>query len=146
MSTADDRHAIAAVLVTYARACDERRWDLLEEVFTENVIFEAGDLRTEGRQARVDSIRSHLGGCGPTQHLLGNFAIAVDGDDATCTTLVRAFHLGAGPQQHLSYELFGAYDDRLRRYPEGWRIWNRRMEVRFELGTRDVLRPAEGVT
>jgi 3-phenylpropionate/cinnamic acid dioxygenase small subunit len=137
----DDHQAITDLLVTYARACDERRWDLLDEVFTEDLDFEAGDVRSKGRQARVDSIRSNLGGCGPTQHLLGNFAISVDENDATCSTLVRAFHVGAGELQHLSYELFGAYHDRLRRTPSGWRIWHRRMEIRFELGTRQVLRP-----
>ena len=141
MSEADDCRAIAGVLVTYVKACDERRWDLLEEVFIEDVTFEAGETRTTGRQARIDSIRSHLGGCGPTQHLLGNFTITVEKDEATCTTLVRAFHVGAADRQHLTYEMFGTYHDRLRRYPEGWRIWHRRMEVHIELGTREVLQP-----
>src|SRR3954465_1984668 len=96
MTTYDDERAIAAVLRTYARACDQRRWDLFEEVFTPDAVTEAGGVRLEGRQARIDSIRSNLGGCGPTQHLLGNQRIDVDGDEATSSVYVRALHVGAG--------------------------------------------------
>jgi hypothetical protein len=37
--------------------------------------------------------------------------------------------------------MFGMYHDRFVRTPLGWRISYRRIEVFFELGTRDVLRP-----
>ena len=137
----EDYLAIVNVLNTYARACDDRNWQLLDEVFTEDVTFDAASLHTEGRQERVDSMRRNLGGCGPTQHLLGNFEIVVDGDDAACTSSVRAFHIGAGERSHLTYEMFGRYNDHLRRTTLGWRIYRRRMEVRIEIGTRDVLRP-----
>ena len=140
-TTFDDHLAIVEVLHRYARACDQRQWALMEDVFTEDVVAEVGDITTTGRKARVDGIRSNLGGCGPTQHLLGNFDIVVDGNEATCSTYVRAFHVGAGDRSDLTYEICATYHDRLRRTPEGWRIHHRRMEIPIELGTREVLQP-----
>ena len=137
----EDYLAIISVLNTYAKACDDRDWELLDRVFTEDVTFDSATLHTEGRKERVESMRGNLGGCGPTQHLLGNFEITVDRDDATCTSSVRALHTGAGDRSHLTYELFGRYNDNLRRTTLGWRIYQRRMEVRIEIGSRDVLRP-----
>jgi hypothetical protein len=101
-----------------------------------------GDAEVEGRASRIASMRTNLDGCGPTQHLVSNFDIAVDGDEATCACYVRAFHMGAGARAGLTWELFGNYRDRLRRTPDGWRIFKREMDVRFELGTREVLQPA----
>jgi 3-phenylpropionate/cinnamic acid dioxygenase small subunit len=132
---------VAAVLATYARACDERRWDLFDEVFTEDAVTEAGGVVAHGRAARVASIRRHLGGCGFTQHLLGNQVVHVEGDEATSSVRVRAFHVGAGERSHLTYEVLATYDDRLRRTPQGWRIHHRVMTVGHELGTREVLQP-----
>jgi len=40
------------------------------------------------------SVQSHLGGCGPTQHLLGNYDIDVDGDRASSSCRLRAYHCG----------------------------------------------------
>jgi len=141
VSAAEDHRAIEAVLVRYARACDERRWDLLDDVFTDDVVWAMGADEVAGRSSRAASMRSNLDGCGPTQHLVGNFAIDVRGDEATCHSYVRAFHIGAGERSHLTWELFGNYHDRLRRLPAGWRIHHRSMEVRFELGSRTVLGP-----
>jgi hypothetical protein len=137
----DDRLAIMDVLTTYALACDTRQWDLFDRVFTEDLVAEVGTQSSVGRQARVDGIRSNLGGCGPTQHLLGNFRIDVLGDEATCSTSVRALHIGAGERSHLTYEICATYHDRLRRTPEGWRIHHRRMEIPISMGTMEVLQP-----
>ena len=139
----DDRAAIIAVLNRYAQACDTRDWKLFEQVFTPDVIgdYGAGYERPD-RASIIASVQSHLGGCGPTQHLLGNYDVEVDGDQATSSCRVRAYHCGTGDETGLFYECFGRYDDRLLRTPEGWRITHRRMRVDIELGTRAVLKAA----
>lgn len=140
-ATSDDEAAISLLLITYARACDERNWDLFDEIFTPDLVSESGGHRFEGRKARVDSIRSNLGGCGPTQHLLGNQRINVDGDEATSSTYVRALHVGAGERSQLTYEICGTYHDHLRRTSAGWRIYRRAMDVNIKLGAAEVLQP-----
>ena len=140
MGVQSDHWDIVAVQNRYGEACDRRDWALFDQVFTADVVTEYSAPPETGRAGRVASIRSHLGGCGDTQHLLGNHNVQVDGDEAEASCYVRAFHRGA-ERPELTYEMFGVYHDRLRRTPDGWRITFRRLEVRFELGTRDVLGP-----
>ena len=137
----DDRAAIIAVLNRYADACDARDWGLFERVFTPQATgdYGPGHQRAD-RAAIIASIQSNLGGCGPTQHLLGNHDIDIEGDRATSACRIRAYHRGAGNAADLFYECFGRYDDELVRTTDGWRIAHRQMRVDIELGTRAVLK------
>ena len=138
----DDRAAIIAVLNRYAQACDTRDWALFEQVFTPDVVGDYGPgYERPDRASIIASVKIKLGGFGPTQHLLGNYDVEVDGDRATSSCRVRAYHCGTGEESGLFYECFGRYDDRLLRTPGGWRITHRRMRVDIELGTRAVLKP-----
>jgi 3-phenylpropionate/cinnamic acid dioxygenase small subunit len=135
-----DRLDVIDVVNRYATALDARDWDLLDRVFAEDVRAEFG-RPLPGRAAVKELVRAHLGGCGPTQHLLANHRVEVAGDEATCVTSVRAFHAGRGSRAGQTYELFGEYHDRLRRGASGWRIVARRMVVTHETGSREVLGP-----
>ena len=48
----------------------------------------------------------------------------------------------AGELAATRYEMGGEYRDPLCRTPQDWRIRHRTLEVLFETGSRDVLRPA----
>jgi 3-phenylpropionate/cinnamic acid dioxygenase small subunit len=136
-----EKSAIQTVLHNYARACDERNWAAFEDIFCADVsVNYGGEFKLEGRGAVVAMIRSMLGGCGPTQHLLGNFDIAVDDDSAQSRCYVRAAHAGLGEEENLLYEVWAEYCDTLVRLPAGWRIRQRRMVVHKEVGTRTVLK------
>jgi 3-phenylpropionate/cinnamic acid dioxygenase small subunit len=138
-----DRQAIITVLNRYAEACDTKRWALFDDVFTPDAAGDFGpDFQVQGRRAIVEMVAFHLGGCGPTQHLLGNYVVDVDGDEARASCKIRAFHVGAGNDHDRSYEVFGEYHDRLVRAGGVWRISRRRMAVTIELGTHDILLPA----
>jgi 3-phenylpropionate/cinnamic acid dioxygenase small subunit len=133
-----DRLDVIDVVNRYATALDSRDWDLLDRVFAADVKAEFGRSYA-GCEAVKELVRRHLGGCGPTQHLLANHRVEVSGDEASCVASVRAFHAGRGAQAGQIYELLGEYHDRLRRTGAGWRISSRRMVVSHELGTRAVL-------
>jgi hypothetical protein len=144
-ASAAERQAIIEVLNRYAEACDTRRWALFDDVFTPDAVGDFGpDFQVRGRDAIVGMVALHLGGCGPTQHLLGNYVVDVDGSEATTSCKIRAFHIGAGRDDNRSYEVFGEYHDRLVRVNGTWRIRHRRMVVTIELGTHDILVPAPG--
>lgn len=135
--------AIQGVLNRYARGCDTRDWALFDEVFTEDVsVNYGGEFELEGRAGVVEMIRSMLGGCGPTQHLLGNFDIAVHGEQACSACYVRAAHAGLGSESEVYYEVWAEYRDALRLTERGWRIFERHMVVHKEVGSRAILRPA----
>jgi len=143
-STAYTQHlAIQNVLNRYARGCDSRDWSMFDEVFAEDVSVDYGGVyRLDGRDKVVELIRSMLGGCGPTQHLLGNFDIAVHGEDACSACYVRAVHAGLGNESEVFYEVWAEYRDALKLTDAGWRIVERNMVIHKEVGSRDILRPA----
>lgn len=136
-----DRQAIIDVLNTYAMYLDARDWQGLTNVFHREASADYGGAVT-GRSTIIDTIRSFLGGCGPSQHLLGNYQIAIDGDHAESSTKARVLHIGAGERAKLTpYEAIGAYRDRLIRTAEGWRILYRHFDVQITLGDFNVLGP-----
>jgi len=138
----DDRWSIIDTVNRYATALDTRVWDLLDEVFAEDVVADYGGGRPLfGRDAVRGMIEGMLGASGPSQHLLGNHRVEIDGDEARCTCQVRAFSAGTGRTAGQSYEVLAEYRDRLVRTPEGWRIAHREMAIHHEIGKRDVLRP-----
>ena len=101
-----------------------------------------GGYDTVGRPQIISSIRRHLDGCGPSQHLLGYHVASLDGDRGSCETQARVLHLPADPTSELRpYEAVGNYRDELTRTDDGWRIRHRTFEVRIEIGDRQVLLP-----
>ena len=139
MTNEADHRQIVAVLDRYAEALDSRRWALLDDVFAPDVEYDFGAWVVDSREKAVATIRSYLDGCGPTQHLLGNYRIDIDGDSAESRVYVRAFHLGAGEKASTTYEMIGEYRDELRRTDSGWRSVRRQGRVLAEIGSRSVL-------
>lgn len=138
MSGLDDRHAIIEQLHLLAAHFDARDWSRIDEVMAPDV--QAYDC--DGLEAVVrDSLRAHLGGCGPSQHLLGNHRIEVDGDRAESITKARVYHQGLGDAADRSFECFGDYHDRWVRTAQGWRMTHRRFVVTIVLGDYSVLQP-----
>ena len=132
-----DREAITERLAEVAAALDERDWAALAAAFTPD----ARGYSATGREAIVARVRDHLGGCGPSQHLLGNVRVAVEGDTATSRAYGRVYHVGLGERAGAFYECIGEYRDSWLRTAEGWLLTDRRFVVTIELGDRDVLRP-----
>lgn len=122
-----DRDDILELLAEAAWVFDHKQWDRMSEVFTPDAI----GYGKQGLDAITANTIRYLGGCGPTQHLVGTHRIRVDGDTATADSHVRAFHLAAGadPFDRVSPEQFwdfvGEYTDELRRTQDGWRIASR---------------------
>lgn len=135
--TTDDRQQIVDLLSELTAILDGRRWDALPRVFT----ADATAYGATGRAAVEALVRSFLGGCGPSQHLLGNHLVTVDGDRASATTKIRVMHQGADERAHLTYECLGDYHDRFVRTADGWRITSRDFEVSMAFGDPSVLQP-----
>ena len=138
-----DHHAVIEVLNRYAEALDHRDWALLDEVFHPDATADYGTGALTGREAIVRSITDLLGGCGPSQHLLGNYQVTVDQDRARSVCRIHVFHQGAGAKASLEpFECFGEYRDQLRRGTDGWRIAHREMVTTIVRGDYGVLGPA----
>ena len=129
------------VLIGYALLCDGRDWPGIGNVFSDDASASYGGRALPDRAAILTMLRNNLGGCGPTQHLLGNLQVWVEGEQVTSRIEVRASHRGTGEQQDQTYDCMGHYQDHWTRTPHGWRITHRAMTVALEFGSRKVLGP-----
>jgi ketosteroid isomerase-like protein len=134
----DDRTTLVELLADFASATDSRDWETIASLLTDDVVA----YSAHGPAAVIDRMQAHLGGVGPTQHLLGNHRVHVVGDEARILTYGRVHHVGAGPRAGCFYECLGEYDDRWVRTSDGWRLDRRRFEIRIALGDVNVLSPA----
>jgi hypothetical protein len=132
-----DVEAITGVLVRYATAIDTKDWPLLRSCFIGDVVADYGDIGTwRGIDDLVGFMDAAHAGMGPTQHLLSNYRIDVDGDLASSVTYVHAVTvLARDPDDWI--DTIGVYEDRLVRAEDGWRIAGRTFRT-----TRTVLSPS----
>jgi hypothetical protein len=131
-----DRERVAARLVAYSTALDDKDWPLVEDSFATGGVVDYLDYGGEQTGPTiVEHLRGGLGGLDFTQHLVANFAIDLDGDSARSVCALQARHV-LGPD---CYTLVGRYEDDLRREPDGaWRLARRTLRVSFTEGDPDV--------
>ena len=72
----DDRTTLVELLADFAAATDARAWETIAALLTED----AYAYGAQGPVAVVERMQDHLGGVGPTQHLLGNHRVRIDAD------------------------------------------------------------------
>ena len=136
-AASDDRTHLLDTLHRLQKAIDARDWDTIRATFT----VDATGYGATGVDAILAKMQAHLGGVGPTQHLLGSHRVEVRGDEARTLAYARVYHVGAGPMAGSFFECMGEYDDQWVRMSDGWRLRRRSFEMTIELGDRDVLRP-----
>lgn len=127
-----DRLAIADLLVHYSHCLDTRQIELLEsEVFAvdADVDFGWGHWHSGAEVARwMTETFTRFSG---TQHSLSNQRIVLEGDRASSTACVEAYHWltendDGDRMRPADFVFTGMYEDRHRRTADGWRIaWRR---------------------
>jgi 3-phenylpropionate/cinnamic acid dioxygenase small subunit len=137
-----DRAGIVDVCVRYARALDQRDWDLLRTCFEPDATFDYDGIEPfQGVDALVAVCRGALDPLDVSQHLLGNHAVELDGDEARSECYLHAQHIRSGTPGGDAFIVAGTYRDRLQRSPDGWRITHRRLAVSWTDGNSAVLGP-----
>jgi len=128
--TQNDYREIEAVLNRYASALDGKQYDLLNQVFVpEATAHYVGLAECKGLGSIKELISGVLDRCGPTQHLLGNVRIELNGDKATARCYLQAIHVGLGDYADQLHTVWGEYRDRLVKTADGWRIAYRELAV-----------------
>lgn len=132
-----DRLAVVDGLRRYAYAIDDRDYDAVRAVFTPDahLDYTASGGPAGPRDEVVAWIEQGLALVGPTQHVLANEVVELDGDTATS----RCYLLNPllSPDEPASHVVLigGGYRDRWHRGTDGWRIVDRVHEVTW---TRDL--------
>ncbi|MCW2650110.1 MAG: hypothetical protein JWR32_1086 [Mycobacterium sp.] len=125
-----DRLEIQQLLINYSTAIDQRRFDDLDDVFTSDAYI---DYRAMGGiDGAYPDVKAWLQQVLPNfpayAHMLGNFAVTLDGDSASSRTICfNPMVLGGDQKQVLFCGLW--YDDDFVRTRDGWRM-TRRVETR----------------
>jgi 3-phenylpropionate/cinnamic acid dioxygenase small subunit len=117
---AKDLIEIEMMLALYGHILDERDWDALDQVFTEDIVFDASDSGLgvlRGIAAIVDAWKEPFDGH-PLGHYMTNVVIAEDEDG---TVRARSKHLGT----RVGQITLMTYTDVVRRTPAGWRLAER---------------------
>ncbi len=130
---------IYKALVRRARAMDARDWQALDDITTEDLTADLGVGPLSGRAAVVAHIRSFLDDCGPTQHLLGNVLIDIQGDRANSQAYVSDMHVGSGDKSDLNFCTLGDYQDKWKKIDGVWRMSHRTKLMSGYIGTLDAL-------
>ncbi|MGD9703711.1 MAG: nuclear transport factor 2 family protein [Acidimicrobiia bacterium] len=121
-----DRLAIHELLALYGHLIDERRWDALDQVFTDDLVFDASDFGSEITRSRADLVAIWMRP--DTAHPLAHHATnVVVIEDADGTVRVRSKGIGIGVGERVGSV---TYDDVVVRTPDGWRMASRRAVLR----------------
>jgi hypothetical protein len=125
-----DRFEIHQVLIDYSTAIDQRRFDDLDRVFTEDAYIDYREMG--GIDGRFPEVKAWLAQVLPNfpayAHMLGNFDVRIDGDTASSRTILfNPMVLGGDRNQILFCGLW--YEDEFIRTPAGWRM-SRRVETK----------------
>lgn len=122
-----DRDIITNLLCLYGLGVDTQRWDLFDEIFTEDVVADYGSAScwTNLGDFKRDFAAFHAP-FDATQHGMSSVILDVDGHEARSVTygswlLVRQAVKSGSPE----WRGQGWYDDCWVRGPVGWRISHR---------------------
>ena len=141
-----DRAEITDVVHRYATGLDTHDWPLLRSIFTDEIDVDMSSIGMRpGRvnaDAWVESARVLFAGFDATQHLSANHVHDIRGDEATCTSYMRAEHFVLNNEGENYYTMGGYYVDELIRTPGGWKIRGLTLNVTWNRGNRHVLRLA----
>jgi hypothetical protein len=123
-----DRDAVGQLVRTYALGFDLRDYALTRSVFAPDATMDGpkGPDPVEDALPKVFAMAADWAG---TQHLLGQQYVQVEGDEAVVWTYAVASHnpKPGDPRDRVTARV--QYRDRCRRYPEGWLIVQRAIEL-----------------
>jgi hypothetical protein len=129
-----DKDYIRERMDLYAFLLDTARWkDIPHEIFTEDAVDyhlpEATPVQTpSGREELANFFDAVMPDFVGTQHMMGNFSVQVTDNEATSRTYALCAHwLQDNGPQAADWTVAICYDDKWRRTPDGWRVYERRL-------------------
>lgn len=138
-----DKSDIQETILKYAWGIDSRNWALFRSIFADELEMDfssysgAPASRMTGDEW-VAGCQAMLPGFDATQHVLTNFMIDVDGDEATAIVYMKAEHFIANSLGDNFHTLGGHYTHRLKRHGDRWLIHATTLTVTWSRGNRQV--------
>jgi hypothetical protein len=117
-----DRLEIERTISTLGRCLDERDFEGLRDLFTENASVATPGGTATGHDALVDQARGRHSNDDGIQHVITNLLVDQDGDHAEVRANLLVSFAHAGPADPAPFLLGEVYRFELRRTGDGWRI------------------------
>lgn len=147
MRHSDDVIEIINVVNLYAFAVDALRFDLFDQVFTDDAAVSfGGPAAWTDLAALKQAFEAIHRPFDATMHLTTNHQVVVQGDQASCFSYVHGRFLRQVAEGGNMFESGGWYDDGLARTPGGWRIRTRACRSVWAAGNPVVLQTLPGVS
>jgi len=128
-----DRFEIQDLLVAYTHAIDQKDFDALDDIFTNDAIIDYTEAG--GAKGNLSEIKAYLARAlekfPSMQHMLGLPQINIIGDKATARTLCFNPMVTEIEGERNVFFVGLWYDDELRRTEQGWRISSRKEDVSY---------------
>ncbi len=136
-----DRMEIQDLLYDYAEIIDQKNFDKLRDIFTEDAFIDYSVYggAVGGLEAIIDFLKEAMTIFPNTQHLNANMQIKVDGDTGSGKIMCfnpQEMDLGEGSQ---TYMLGLWYIDQYQRTEAGWRIKRRVEEKSWKFNVPDFM-------
>ncbi|QGV78562.1 nuclear transport factor 2 family protein [Streptomyces ficellus] len=144
MSTTADRLDVIDTCTRMGWYTDQRDWDALERVFTDEVRLDytslnGGEPAVLPAKDLVAAWSGLLGSFTATQHVFSNFLVDLDGDAAVCTAMFQATHRMPNEHGGPLWTLGGHYRFGLVRGGDGWRVADVVMTATWADGNQQLL-------
>jgi hypothetical protein len=131
-----DRLAIHELLARYGHLLDERQWDALDRVFTDDVVYDATDFAMPVTRSLAALIAEWTSDTGMARHPVAHHAtnvVVTEDADGTVRVLSKGLGVGAGGRVGSV-----VYRDIAVRTPDGWRLAERVVTLRRAGGSEEV--------
>jgi len=140
-STRDEIFEVVNKLFVYT---DEQVWNkLLDEVFTDKVLFDMSSLGGEKMETTAENIcaiwKKGFEGIDAVNHLAGNYLIHINDKTASVFAYATATHYKAGATKGNTREFVGTYDIGLVKIESGWRIHLFKYNLKYATGNTDLV-------
>ncbi|HEY7048229.1 MAG TPA: nuclear transport factor 2 family protein [Jatrophihabitantaceae bacterium] len=137
-----DRQDITDLVSDLGRRLDERDFEGLRDLFTEDAAVTTPGGTATGHDALVEQARRRHSSDQGIQHVIANVLIDVDGDDARVRANLLVSFARTGPDDAQPFLLGEVYRFELRRTADGWRftrlgstpVWTLNRPSALELG------------
>ena len=135
------RVSIEEQIYAYAIALDEKNWEALNLVFTEDAETSYGTKDSDkpfickSRKEIIKMCEEGLADVGVTQH---QFSIKIMGDKAISKSSALVQHASKDFSEGKSYEMWGEYSDNWILIDDMWKIKNRELIVLKEYGNMSI--------
>lgn len=138
-----EREQIVEVVNKLFIYTDYQRWDkLLNEVFTESILFDMSSLGQEVKTMPAKEVceiwQKGFEGLDSVNHLAGNYLVTLNGERADVFAYATATHYRNAATQGKTREFIGSYDLHLIKIWQGWRIDVFKYNLKFMNGNLEL--------